>query len=64
MEAKVLFCYYSDGSGYQVVRVYMEKDFEQAKKDYDLMVFYASDCRTWKLEDVEVFGVAYTQNKS
>ena len=56
MKAKILFCYYSDGSGYQVVRVYMEKDFEQAAKDYEMMCEFASDCRTWKLEDVDVFG--------
>ena len=57
MKTKVLFCYYSDGSGYQIVRVYLEKDFGQAIKDYEMMCEFASDCRTWKLEDVDVFGV-------
>lgn len=56
MKAKVLFCYYSDRSACQVVRVYLEKDFEQAIKDYEMMCEFASDCRTWKLEDVDVFG--------
>jgi hypothetical protein len=56
MKSKVLFCYYSDRSGYQAVKVYLEKDFEQATKDYEMMCEFASDCRTWKLEDVDVFG--------
>jgi hypothetical protein len=63
MKAKILFCYYSDGSGYQMVRVYFEKDFEQAKKDYEMMCKYASDFRIWKLEDVEVF-VSFNHSNS
>ena len=58
MKAKVLFCYYTDGSGgYQGVRIYLEKDFEQANKDYEMMCEFSSDCRTWKLEDIDIFGV-------
>jgi hypothetical protein len=56
MKAKVLFCHYTDGSGYNVVRVYLEKDFDQAEKDYEMMFEYASDCRSWNLEDVDLFG--------
>jgi hypothetical protein len=56
MKAKVLHCCYGDRSGYEIVRVYFEKDLEQATKDYKMMCEFASDCRTWKLEDVEVFG--------
>lgn len=55
MKAKVLFYYYSDGSGFQPVRVYLEKDFIQANKDYEMMCEFASDSRTWKLEDVDLF---------
>ena len=54
MKAKVLFCYYSDGSGFKPVRVYLEKDFIQANKDYEMMCEFASDSRTWKLEDVDL----------
>lgn len=56
MKVKVLFCFYTDGNGCEVVRVYLEKDFEQATKDYDMMCEFASDYRTWKLQDVDVFS--------
>lgn len=54
MKSKVLSCSYDDGSNYQVVRVYLEKDFVEAIKDYEMMCQYASDCRKWRLEDVDV----------
>lgn len=57
VEGKVLSCYYTDKSGYNVVRVYLKPYFEQAQKDYEMMQGYASDCRTWKLENIDVFGI-------
>ncbi len=56
MKAKVLLFNYDDKSGFEVVRVYLEKDFEQAQKDLDLMSGHASDCKVWSLQDVEVFN--------
>lgn len=56
MKAKLLYFYYSDGSGCNPVRIYFEKDFEQAQMDFEIMCEFASDCRTWKLQDVEIFG--------
>ena len=57
MKAKVLVCYYSDRSGYDVVRIYLEKFFDQAKADFDMMRKYASDSRTWVLiENVDIVG--------
>jgi hypothetical protein len=56
MKAKILYCYYTGESGGKLVRCYLEKDYGQAKKDHELMVEFASDCRTWKLEEVEIFG--------
>ena len=56
MKAKVLLSYYSDRSDFTAVRVYQEKHFEQAIKDFELVCEYASDSRTWKLEDIEMYG--------
>lgn len=56
MKAKALSCRYTDGSEYETVRVYLETDFDQAGRDYLMMCKYASDCRTWKLENIEVFN--------
>lgn len=56
MKAKVLYCYYSDGSGYQIVRVYLEDHFEQSVKDHELLIKFSND-RNWKLEDVEIYGI-------
>lgn len=47
MKAKVLYCSYSEGTIYQVVRVYLEKDFSQAERDFDMLCRHASDCKTW-----------------
>jgi hypothetical protein len=55
MKVKVLVSYYPLESGFTLVRTYLEKDFEQADKDYKMMCEYASDSRSWKLEDVELF---------
>ena len=57
MKAKVLFGQYDDNSGTMIVRVYLEKDFEQAKRDLQLLQEHASDCKIWALKEVEVFGV-------
>lgn len=53
---KVLWCWYSDKSGYDIVRVYLEKDFVQAESDLKIMKEFASDSRKWELKDVELFG--------
>lgn len=57
MKVKILCFCYSDSSGYKNVRVYLEKDFDQAEKDLTLMNEHASDCKKWKLDEIEVFGV-------
>lgn len=56
MKAKVLNYTYSDKSGFKVVRIYLEPDFEQAVRDVDLLTEEAADCKDWFLDDVEVFG--------
>lgn len=56
MKAKVLFCYYTEGSDFTIVRVYLEKDFEQANNDLEMMIKYASDCRNWDIQEIEVFN--------
>ena len=50
-KVKVLSYVYDDGTGYKAVRVYPERYFEQAQKDYEMMLEYASDCRKWSLSD-------------
>ena len=60
MKAKALVSAYSDGSGFKLVRIYLEQDFENAESDLELLKEHGSDCLNWSLEDVEVYG---TENK-
>ena len=55
MDAQVLIGYYPNESGFKIARVYLEKDFEKAEKDFEMMQEYASDSKTWKLVETEVF---------
>jgi len=56
MKAKVLIGYYPGESGFRIARVYLEKDFDQADKDLEMMQEHASDTKTWKLEETELFN--------
>jgi hypothetical protein len=60
MKAKALVSAYSDGSGFKVVRIYLEQDFDKAESDLELLQEYGSDSKNWSLEEVEVYG---TENK-
>jgi hypothetical protein len=60
MKAKVLVSAYSDGSGFKVVRIYLEQDFDNAESDLELLQEHGSDSKNWSLEEVEVYG---TENK-
>jgi hypothetical protein len=60
MKAKALVSAYSDGSGFKVVRIYLEQDFDNAESDLELLQEHGSDSKNWSLEEVEVYG---TENK-
>ncbi len=49
MEAKVLVSYYTCDNGFEVHRIYLEPDFEQAEKDLDLLVNDSGTSKNWKL---------------
>ena len=55
MKAKILIFYYPGESGFKIARSYLEKDFDEAQKDFEMMQEYASDSKTWKLVETEVF---------
>ena len=54
-KAKVLHYKYSDGSGFGIVRIYLEKDFSQADSDLEMMQEHASDCKNWFLTDENIY---------
>jgi hypothetical protein len=56
MKAKALVSAYSDGSGFKVVRIYLEQDFDNAESDLELLKEHGSDSKNWSLEDVNVFN--------
>lgn len=53
-KAKVLIAEQFDKSGFKILRVYLELDFDQAKKDMQLLQD-ASDDKNIKLIDVELY---------
>lgn len=53
--AKVLISQYSDKSGSKIVRVYLNKDFEQAQRDLNLLQEHASSDKEWQIQDVEIY---------
>jgi hypothetical protein len=55
MKAKALVSAYSDGSGFKVVRIYLEQDFDNAESDLELLQEHGSDSKNWSLEEVNVF---------
>ncbi|MBK9723334.1 MAG: hypothetical protein IPO78_17360 [Saprospiraceae bacterium] len=53
MKAKILVISQSDKSGFILPRIYLEPDFEQAKKDLDLIATQTD--KTCYLQDSEIF---------
>ena len=43
MKVKVLISQYTDKSGFDVLKVYLEKDFEQIDKDIDMLLLHSED---------------------
>jgi len=56
MKAKVLISYYSQESGHQTHRVYLEKDYPQAEKDLKLISDADQLGKNWELSECELFG--------
>ena len=56
MKAKVLVSYYSQESGHETHRVYLEKDYSQAEKDLQLISDADQLGKKWELSECELFG--------
>lgn len=55
-KSKVLVSYYRGEGGHKTHRVYLEKDFEQAEKDLNLILEADSLGKEWELQDSELYN--------
>jgi hypothetical protein len=54
-KAKVLVYRYDDCSETGIARTYYGESFELAESDLKMMQQHASDCKTWSLQETEIF---------
>jgi len=53
---RVLFFEYHDKSGFKIIRIYMQDDFNQAIADRDMLAEFGSDDKNYRVEEVEIYS--------